>query len=181
MIHKDFESMLFSESQISSRIAEMAAQIDHDYKDKSPLMVGVLKGSFIFMSDLMRALTVDCSVDFLAVSSYGAKSETTGQVRMLKDIDQDIEGLDVLVIEDILDSGVTLSYILELLRARKPASIKICTLLDKPSRRKIHVDVHYTGFVISDAFVVGYGFDYNEKYRNMPYIGILNRNVYCNE
>jgi hypoxanthine phosphoribosyltransferase len=178
MIHKDFESILFSETQISSRIAEMSKQIDNDYKDKSLLMVGVLKGSFIFMSDLMRSLTVDCSVDFLAVSSYGAKSETTGQVRMLKDIDQDIEGLDVLVVEDILDSGVTLNYILELLRARKPASIKLCALLDKPSRRKIPVDVHYTGFVVPDAFVVGYGFDYNEKYRNMPYIGILSPRIY---
>jgi len=179
MIHRDFESLLFSEEQIKTRIAELALQIDIDYKGKSPLLVGVLKGSFIFMADLMRALKADCTVDFLAVSSYGAKSETTGQVRMLKDIDQDIEGRDVLVIEDILDSGVTLNYILELLRARRPASIRLCTLLDKPSRRQVQVDVHYIGFEVPDAFVVGYGFDFDEKYRNVPYIGTLKRSIYA--
>jgi hypoxanthine phosphoribosyltransferase len=178
MLHKDFESLLYTETQIKERIAELAAQIDSDYKGKAPLIVGVLKGSFIFMSDLIRALETDCTVDFLAVSSYGAKSETSGQVRMLKDISQNIEGHDVLVIEDILDSGVTLSYIIELLRVRKPASIKLCTLLDKPERRKMPIKADYTGFTVPDAFIVGYGLDYAESYRGVPYIGILKPSIY---
>lgn len=179
MIHEAFESVLFTETQIKARIDEIAKQIDSDYEGKSPLLIGVLKGSFIFMADLMRALTVDCTVDFLAVSSYGTKTETSGQVRMLKDIGQNIEGRDVLVIEDILDSGVTLNYIFKLLQARKPASIKLCTLLDKPSRRKVSVEVEYTGFTVPDEFVVGYGFDYAERFRNVPYIGILKPSIYA--
>lgn len=179
MIHEAFESVLFTETQIKARIDEIAKQIDSDYEGKSPLLVGVLKGSFIFMSDLMRALTIECTVDFLAVSSYGTKTESSGQVRMLKDIGQNIEGRDVLVIEDILDSGVTLNYIFKLLQARKPSSIKLCTLLDKPSRRKVPVEVEYTGFTVPDVFVVGYGFDYAEKYRNVPYIGILKPSIYA--
>ncbi|MCL1820441.1 MAG: hypoxanthine phosphoribosyltransferase [Oscillospiraceae bacterium] len=178
-LHKDFESLLFSEEQIKTRIAEMAAQIDIDYKGKTPLLIGVLKGSFIFMSDLMRAMKIECTVDFLAVSSYGTKSETSGQVRLLKDINENIEGRDVIVVEDILDSGITLSYIMKLLSMRRPASIKLCTLLDKPERRRVQVDIHYRGFEVPDAFVVGYGFDFAEKYRNVPYIGILKPSLYA--
>lgn len=174
----DIESILLSEAQISDKISEMARQIREDYAEKNPLFLGILKGSFIFMADLVRKVDLPCEVDFMAVSSYGNKSETTGAVTITKDLNVDIEGRDLIIVEDILDSGLTLSYLVKYLANRKPKSIKICTLLDKPARRKAPVKANYSGFEIPDAFVVGYGLDFAEKYRNLPYIGILKPSVY---
>ena len=145
---------------------------------KNPLFVGVLKGCFVFMADLMRHVDLPCSIDFMAVSSYGSGTKTTGAVKIIKDLNQDIEGRDIILVEDILDSGVTLHYLTEYLSVRKPSTITIATLMDKPSRRKAPVYARYSGFEIPDAFVVGYGLDYDERYRNLPYIGILKESVY---
>ena len=180
-MHKDVKEILFSEEQLKERVAQIAAQIDRDYAGKELMLVSVLRGSFIFMADLVRAITVPCTVDFMAVSSYGAGTVSSGQVQITKDLSEDITGRHLLVVEDILDSGNTLSYLLEVLRARKPASIRLCTLLDKPERRVKPVHLDYTGFAIPDAFVVGYGLDYNEYYRNLPYIGVLRPSVYGGE
>ena len=180
-MHKDVKEILFSEEQLKERVAQIAAQIDRDYAGKELMLVSVLRGSFIFMADLVRAITVPCRVDFMAVSSYGSGTESSGQVRIIKDLSEDITGRHLLVVEDILDSGNTLSYLLEVLRARKPASIRLCTLLDKPERRVKPVQLDYTGFTIPDAFVVGYGLDYDEHYRNLPYIGVLRPSVYGGE
>ncbi|MCI2106457.1 MAG: hypoxanthine phosphoribosyltransferase [Intestinimonas sp.] len=178
MLEQDIDHILFSEETLHQRVVEMAAQIDRDYAGKEPLLVSVLRGSFIFMADLTRCITLPCTVDFMAVSSYGTRTKSSGQVKMIKDLTESAEGKDILVVEDILDSGNTLSYLLELLKARKPASIRLCTLLDKPSRRTKPVTADYSGFSIPDEFVVGYGLDYGEKYRNLPYIGVLKRRVY---
>ena len=180
-MHKDVKEILFSEEQLKERVAQIAAQIDRDYAGKELMLVSVLRGSFIFMADLVRAITVPCTVDFMAVSSYGAGTVSSGQVQITKDLSEDITGRHLLVVEDILDSGNTLSYLLEVLRARKPASIRLCTLLDKPERRVKPVRLDYTGFTIPDAFVVGYGLDYDEYYRNLPYIGVLRPSVYGGE
>ena len=180
-MHKDVKEILFSEEQLKERVAQIAAQIDRDYAGKELMLVSVLRGSFIFMADLVRAITVPCKVDFMAVSSYGSGTVSSGQVQITKDLSEDITGRHLLVVEDILDSGNTLSYLLEVLRARKPASIRLCTLLDKPERRVKPVHLDYTGFTIPDAFVVGYGLDYDEHYRNLPYIGVLRPSVYGGE
>ncbi len=172
-MHDDIERVLLSAAEIERRVCELGAQISRDFEGREPLLVSVLKGSFVFMADLARTLTIPCTVDFMAVSSYGHKSETTGAVRILKDLDTDIEGRDVLVVEDILDSGITLSYIMNLMTASRPASLTLCALLDKPVRRQVPVEVQYTGFTVPDAFLVGYGLDYAGRYRNLPYIGIL--------
>ena len=174
----DIQSILLTEEQIRSRVREMGAEISRDYAGKEPLFVGVLKGCFVFMADLMRCVDLPCSVDFMAVSSYGNATTTTGAVKINKDLSQDVEGRDIVIVEDILDSGVTLGYLTKYLQNRKPASITIVTLLDKPSRRKAEVYARYSGFEVPDAFVVGYGLDYAEKYRNLPYIGILKPEVY---
>lgn len=181
ILDKDVERVLFSEEQLKARVAEIAAQIDNDYGKQAPLLVSVLRGSFIFMADLVRNIHLPCTVDFMAVSSYGAGTSSSGQVKIIKDLSEHIEGKDVIVVEDILDSGNTLSYLLQLLQARKPASVRLCTLLDKPSRRVKDVAVDYSGFSIPDYFVVGYGLDYAEKYRNLPYIGVLKPSVYGGE
>lgn len=181
LLDKDIERIFFDEGEIAARIAEMGAKISADYAGKAPVLVSVLRGSYIFMADLTRNLDLACTVDFMAVSSYGAGTSSSGQVKIIKDLSDDIEGRDVIVVEDILDSGNTLSYLMELLRARKPASMRLCTLLDKPSRRVKDVHVDYVGFSIPDEFVVGYGLDYAEKYRNLPYIGILKPSVYGGE
>lgn len=181
MLEQDIERVLFSEEQLLQRVKELAGQIDQDYAGKAPLLVSVLRGSFVFMADLVRHITLPCTVDFMAVSSYGSGTTSSGQVKIIKDLSEHIEGKDVIVVEDILDSGNTLSYLLKLLEARHPASIRLCTLLDKPERRTKPVAVQYAGFSIPDAFVVGYGLDYNEKYRNLPYIGILKPQVYGGE
>ena len=178
ILDKDVERVLFSEEQLRQRVAEIAAQIDRDYAGKEPLLVSVLRGSFVFMADLVRQIHLPCTVDFMAVSSYGAGTSSSGQVKIVKDLSEHIEGRDLIVVEDILDSGNTLSYLLKILQHRNPASIRLCTLLDKPERRVKPVEVHYCGFTIPDAFVVGYGLDYAEQYRNLPYIGILKPEVY---
>jgi hypoxanthine phosphoribosyltransferase len=178
---QDIERILWDEAQIAARVAEMGAAISRDYRGKAPLLVGVLKGSFVFMADLARRVALPCEVDFMSVSTYGKKSVTTGAVRIVKDLDSDVEGRDILVVEDILDSGVTLSYIMNVMRAGKPASIALCALLDKPGRRQVPVDLRYRGFETPDEFVVGYGLDYAGRYRNLPYIGSLKRSIYAKE
>jgi len=178
MMENDIQEILFTKEQLDRRVSEIAEQINRDYADKDILLVSVLRGSFIFMADLARKITRPCRVDFMSVSSYGKGTSSSGQVQITKDLSEDISGLHVIVVEDILDSGNTLSYLLRILEQRHPASIRLCTLLDKPDRRKVEVAVHYSGFTIPDAFVVGYGLDYAELYRNLPYIGILKPEVY---
>ena len=178
MLEKDIESVLFSAEQLKQRVREIATEIEKDYAGKEIMLISVLRGSFVFMADLCRAIDLPCTIDFMSVSSYGKSTTSSGQVQITKDLSEDISGRHVIVIEDILDSGNTLSYLLRLLEHRHPASIRLCTLLDKPDRRTKPVQVHYSGFTIPDAFVVGYGLDYAEKYRNLPYIGILKPEVY---
>ena len=169
----DIETVLLTEEQLRTRTAELGAMISKDFAGREPLFVGVLKGCFVFMADLMRFVTIPCAMDFMAVSSYGTGvRSSSGIVRIVKDLDQPIEGRDVLVVEDIIDSGNTLSYLLKVLGERKPASLKLCTLLDKPSRREVDVHVDYVGFEIEDKFVLGYGLDYDQIYRNLPYVGV---------
>lgn len=177
-MNEDILQVLFTEEQLRQKCAELGARISRDYEGKNLLMVSVLKGSVVFMADLMRQITVPCGIDFMAVSSYGSGTKTSGVVRIIKDLDVDLAGRDILIVEDILDSGMTLSYLTELLRDRGPASIRIAALLDKPSRRKAEVQPDYVGYVVPDEFVVGYGLDYDEKYRNLPYVGILKPAVY---
>lgn len=175
---EDIERILLTGEQIRTRIRELGAEIAGEYRDKNPMFVGVLKGCFVFMADLIRSVDVRCTLDFMAVSSYGSGTVSTGAVKINKDLSQDIAGRHVIVVEDILDSGITLSYLTKYLSGRDPASIKIVTLLDKPARRRADIRADYVGFEIEDAFVVGYGLDYNETYRNLPYIGILRPKVY---
>lgn len=181
MMKNDIQEVLFSEQQLADKVAELGARISADYEGKNPLVVSVLKGSYVFMADLTRKITIPCNVDFMAVSSYGAGTKTTGEVQIIKDIGSKIDGRHLIIVEDILDSGVTLSFLMKVLKARGAASIRLCTLLSKPERRKVDVPIDYLGFEIPDAFVVGYGLDYAEKYRNLPYIGILKPAVYGGE
>ena len=174
----DIQEELFSEEQLKNRVREIAQQITADYQGKEIMLISVLRGSFVFMADLCRAIDLPCTLDFMAVSSYGKGTKSSGQVQITKDLSEDISDRHIIVVEDILDSGNTLSYLLKILENRHPASIRLCTLLDKPDRRVKPVEVHYSGFTIPDAFVVGYGLDYAEKYRNLPYIGILKPRVY---
>ena len=174
----DIQEVLFSEEQLKNRVREIAQQITADYQGKEIMLISVLRGSFVFMADLCRAIDLPCTLDFMAVSSYGKGTKSSGQVQITKDLSEDISDRHIIVVEDILDSGNTLSYLLKILENRHPASIRLCTLLDKPERRVKPVQVHYSGFTIPDAFVVGYGLDYAEKYRNLPYIGILKPRVY---
>ena len=178
MLEQDIQEILFSEEQLKTRVAEIAREIERDYQGKEVMLISVLRGSFIFMADLCRAIDLPCTLDFMSVSSYGSGTTSSGQVQITKDLSEDITGRHIIVVEDILDSGNTLSYLLKILEHRHPASIRLCTLLDKPDRRVKPVEVHYSGFTIPDAFVVGYGLDYAEKYRNLPYIGILKPQVY---
>ena len=173
----DIERVLISEEELHEKVAAMGAQISRDFEGMDPLFVGVLKGCFIFMADLMRHVSIPCSMDFMAVSSYKGTS-STGAVKINKDLNQDIEGRHLILVEDILDSGVTLNYLKNYLKVRQPASISIITLMDKPAHRKAPVTADYACFDVPDAFVVGYGLDYNERYRNLPYIGILSPEVY---
>lgn len=175
---KDIERVLITEQEISDMVGRIADRINEDYKDKFPVFIGVLKGSFVFMADLIRHIKVYCETDFMAVSSYGNRSVTTGAVKISKDLEKDIENRDVIIVEDILDSGLTLNYLMGYLNSRNPSSLRLCTLLDKPARRRIPITADYKGFEIPDAFVVGYGLDYQEKYRNLPYIGILKPEIY---
>lgn len=177
-MREDIKEVLFTEGQIRDKIKEIGKKISNDYREKDLILIGILKGSVMFMSDLMKEITVPCSMDFMAVSSYGNSTESTGRVKILKDLDFSVEGKDILIVEDIIDSGITLAYIKEYLYSRKPNSLEISTLLNKPERRKINIEAKYTGFNVPDAFLVGYGLDFAEKYRNLPYIGILKEEVY---
>jgi len=176
-LHDDVEEILLDSQTIATRVAELGAQLSADYAGRDPVMVSVLKGSLVFLADLMRAMDLPSSIDLMEVSSY-AGTETTGQVRILKDLSKPIEGRDVIVVEDIIDTGLTLNYLLGYLADRQPASIKICCLLDKPARRLADIEIDYIGFTIPDRFVIGYGLDYEERYRNLPYIGVLKPSVY---
>jgi len=177
-MRNDIGEILFSEQRLAEIVAEMGKTISRDYADKDLMLISVLKGSLIFMADLMRSITIPCSIDFLSVSSYGTGTTTTGEVRILKDLDVSIEGKDLLVVEDILDSGMTLQFLLKNLTSRKPASVRLCTLLDKPERRRVEIIPDYVGAQVPDEFIVGYGLDYAEKYRNLPYIGVLKPEIY---
>ena len=170
--------VLISKEQLEKRVSELGAQISKDYEGKDLMMVSVLKGSVVFMADLMRAITINASIDFMSVSSYGSGTKTSGVVKIIKDLNEELSGKDILIVEDILDSGMTLSYLRKHIMGKGAASIKIATLLDKPERRKVDVYPDYKGFVVPDEFVVGYGLDYDEKYRNLPYVGILKPCVY---
>ena len=174
----DIKEVLFSEEQLSEIVRGLGERISKDYEGKNLLVVSVLKGSFVFMADLTRAVTIPCRIDFMAVSSYGAGTRSSGVVKITKDLDLPLAGYDVLVVEDILDSGVTLNYIRELLQSRGPKSIRICTLFDKPERRTAPIKADYVGTIVPDEFIVGYGLDYNETYRNLPYVGVLKPHVY---
>jgi hypoxanthine phosphoribosyltransferase len=165
--------ILIDEDALSTRVAELGAEVSADYQGRDLLLIGVLKGAVFFMADLMRHITVPCEVDFMAISSYGDSTDSSGIVRILKDLDINIEGRDVLVVEDIIDSGLTLSYLMRNLESREPASLEVCALMTKPDRREIDVPVRYIGFEIPNRFVVGYGLDFGERYRNLPYVAVL--------
>jgi hypoxanthine phosphoribosyltransferase len=177
----DVLHVLISKEELEKRIKELGEQISHDYAGKNLLLVGVLKGSVMFMTDLMKNISIHAAIDFMAVSSYGSGTESSGVVKIVKDLDVPLESYDVLIVEDILDSGVTLNYIMGLLADKKAKSIGLCTLLNKPDRRKIPVKLDYEGFSIPDEFVIGYGLDYNERYRNLPFIGVLKPAVYSSK
>ncbi len=175
----DVAEVLITEAQVRAKVAEMAAELSRDYAGRDLTLVSVLKGSLPFMADLMRAITIPVQIDLMEVSSYGGTStETSGLVRILKDLSSSVEGRDVLIVEDIIDTGLTLNYLQRYLRGKNPASLRICTLLDKPARRLASIEIDYRGFTIPDRFVVGYGLDYGEFYRNLPYIGVLKPEVY---
>lgn len=177
-MHPDVLEILLSEEQIASRVRELGRQISHDYQGQQLLIVGILKGAAIFCADLIRQVEIPLAIDFMAVSSYGASTRSSGVIRILKDLEEDLPEYHVLLVEDIVDTGLTLRYLKDYLQRRNPASLKICVLLDKPSRRKVGIDIDYRGFEIPDAFVVGYGLDYNEQYRNLSYISVLKPHVY---
>ena len=177
-MHEDIAAVLVNEATIAARVQELGAAVSQEYAGRDLLLVSVLKGSVVFMSDLMRAITIPHEVDFMATSSYGSGTSTTGVVRILKDLSISIEGRNIVVVEDIIDSGHTLHYLLRLLRDRQPASLRVMTLLDKPDRREVDIPVDWIGFSIPNEFVVGYGLDYDEVYRNLPYIGVLRPSVY---
>ena len=172
-LHGDVEKVLLDADTLARRVAEMGEQISRDYAGRDLLLVGVLKGAVFFIADLMRQIDIACQVDFMAISSYGSSTDSSGVVRILKDLNETIEGRDVLVVEDIIDSGLTLSYLLRTLQAREPNSLEVCALLTKPSRRKIEIKCQYVGFEIPAEFVIGYGLDFAEHYRNLPYVGVL--------
>ena len=178
-MHDDIKTVLVSEEQLKAKVAELGAQISRDYAGKNLVLVSILKGSVVFMADLMRAVSIPCNIDFMVVSSYGGSNTTSsGLVKIIKDLDGDLSGKDVLIVEDILDTGVTLSNLVPMLKKRNPNSVKIYTILDKPSRREADIQPDYEGFQVPDEFVVGYGLDYDEKYRNLPYVGVLKPEVY---
>lgn len=172
MVGEDID-VLISQEEIRKRVKEMALEISRDYSGKDLLMVGILKGSFVFLADLLRSLEQDAAVDFMGTVSYGVSTESSGEVRITKDLEQSVSGRHVLLVEDIVDTGLTLRYLLDTLKTRQPASLKVCALLDKPARRRTRVNLDYYGFIIPNVFVVGYGLDYSEKYRGLPYVGVL--------
>ena len=175
------EELLFSSETIRERVAEVAAQIGRDYRDKNPLVVGVLKGAFVFLADLVRQIDIPLELDFIATSSYGQSTKSSGVVRILKDLELSAEQRDILIVEDIVDSGLTLSYLRDYLLRRGARSVKICAAFDKPGSRTIPIRPDYFGFTVPDRFVVGYGLDYAEQYRHLPYVGVLRRSVYAQD
>lgn len=177
-MNEDIKEILFDKAQIASKVKQLAQKITNDYQGKVPVLIGILKGAIPFIADLMREIELPLAYDLMAVCSYGNSTKSSGAVRILKDVDLSIERREVIIVEDIVDTGLTLHYLLENLQSRKPKSLKVCTLLDKPERRKLELTPDYNGFVIPNVFVVGYGLDYAEKYRNLPYIGELKEEVY---
>jgi hypoxanthine phosphoribosyltransferase len=178
VIHPDIEAVVYREEQIRARIRELGAEISRDYEGRSVLLVAVLRGAALFIADLARDITVPVELDFMAVSSYGSSTKSSGVVRILKDLDEPIDGRDVIVVEDILDTGLTLKYLLKNLASRKPASLEVITLLSKEGKQRVPISCKYIGFICPDEFVVGYGLDYAERYRNLPYIGVLKPAAY---
>ncbi|MFQ5859077.1 MAG: hypoxanthine phosphoribosyltransferase, partial [Anaerolineae bacterium] len=174
----DIAEVFIGEAEIQDRVQQLGAMISQDYAGRPPLLVGVLRGVLIFMADLLRAIDIPVAVDFMAISRYAPTAQTGGVVRLIKDLEEPIEGRHVLFVEDIVDTGLTLSYLLRTLRGREPASLEVCVLFDRPHHRLIDIDVAYTGFEIGDEFVVGYGLDYGQRYRNLPYVGILKAEIY---
>lgn len=172
-MEKNLQKVLVTEEEIRIKVKELGEAITRDYQGKDLLVVGILKGSVVFMGDLIREIKLPLQIDFMEVSSYGKSTESSGAVRILKDLKSNVEGRDILIVEDIIDTGLTLSYLLDILEARKPGSIKICTFLNKPSRRKVKLQADYNGYDIPDEFVVGYGLDYGESYRNIPYVAVM--------
>jgi len=177
-LHGDVEEVLLDADTIAARVAELGAQLSADYAGRNPVLLSVLKGALVFLADLMRTMDIPSSIDLMELSSYGSGTETSGQVRILKDLSASIEGRDVVIVEDIIDTGLTLNYLLRYLAERHPASVSVCCLLDKPARRLADIEIDYRGFTIADRFVVGYGLDFDERYRNLPYIGVLKPSVY---
>lgn len=175
----DILEVLISEEQIRAKTAEIAHQISQDYQGKEVILVGVMVGAVVFLADLLRAMEIPVSVDFVAISSYGKDTRSSGVVRILKDLDLNIESKHVIIVEDIVDTGLTLKYLVDNLSARSPATLRVCALLDKPSRRKIPVTIHYLGFTVPDKFVVGYGLDFDQRYRNLPFVGVLRPEIYA--
>lgn len=174
----DIQEILISEEELNEKVKELAAQITADYKGKDLLLLCILKGGVMFLADLARNIKMPVSLDFMAVSSYGTSSESSGVVKIVKDLNESIEGKHIIIVEDIIDSGLTLNYLVNYLKARGPKSVEICTILDKPERREVEVPVKYKGFDVPNAFLVGYGLDYSEKYRNLPFVGILKEEIY---
>ena len=177
-MYRAIERILLSEDQIRARIQELGQQLTADYREKNPIFVGILKGVVVFFADMIRAIPIDCQIDFMAVSSYGGGTESSGKIQVKKDLSADIEDRHVVILEDILDTGLTLRHTVDYLMTKHPASLKICTLLDKPDRRKAEIQADYIGFTVPNLFVVGYGLDFDERYRNLPYIGVLNPEAY---
>lgn len=177
-MNNDIKKILINEDILQAKVKELGEKITEDYKGKDLLLVCVLKGAVVFVSDLMKRIDLPLEVDFMAISSYGSSTKSSGVVRILKDLNNHIEGRNLLIVEDIIDSGLTLSYLIENLKARGPESIEICTILDKPDGRKTNIDIKYTGFTVPDEFVIGYGLDYAEKYRNLPYVAVLKEEIY---
>jgi len=177
-MEQDISKIIISKEEIDLKVKELAAQLSKDYADKNPLVICILKGAVLFMSDLVKELTIPVEIDFMAVSSYGSSTKSSGEVKIIKDLDTTVDGRHVIIVEDIIDSGLTLNYLIDILQRRNVASLKIVTLLDKPHRRTVKLKPDYSGFLVPDEFLVGYGLDYAEKYRNLPFIGVLKREVY---
>lgn len=179
-MEQDIQRVVLTEEEIAAKVRELAAQINADYRNQNPLVIGVLKGAVLFMADLVKRLTIPCEIDFMAVSSYGASTKSSGVVKIVKDLDHPVDGRHVLVVEDVVDSGLTLRYLLDLLHRRNALSVKVVALLDKPEGRTVDLQPDYCGFTMPNEFLVGYGLDYAERYRNLPYIGVLRPEVYRN-
>jgi len=178
VLHSDISQILYTAEQIREKVKELGGQLSRDYAGRNPIIVGVLKGAIMFISDLVRHMDIPLELDFMAISSYGASTKSSGVVKIVKDLDMSVEGRHVLIVEDIIDSGLTLSYLIDVLERRNALSVSVVTLFDKPARRTVDLKPDYIGFTLPDAFVVGYGLDYAEKYRNLPYLGILKEEIY---